>query len=218
VVDMAAFNKNRIVIYGLMIIVVFALSVGSQAFATSTVTYGDQNIEQWSSTIGGNLVQAYLWFTIPQPIVIKSVTMFMQYSGSDGTTCIKFGVYRDSGTGSVAGQPLVAATQNGYCLRPSASWGPAWQTFNLLPSDYLTINGTGGFWLATLSNYYFGQVYHYSSNYGAYDYNYGYATAFFQANYYYGFPTTFANANNAGGLFWEGNGPYSIYVTGTTLT
>ncbi len=97
---MTAFNKKRIVIYALMIIVVFALSVGSQAFATSTVTYGDQNIEQWSSTIGGNIIQAYLWFNINQPIVIKSVTMFMQFSGSDGTSCIKFGIYRDSGTGS----------------------------------------------------------------------------------------------------------------------
>jgi hypothetical protein len=217
---MTAFNKNRIVIYTLMIIVVFALSVGSQAFAVAQVSYGDQNIEQWSSTIGANIVQAYLWFNVNQPTVIKSITMFMQYSGSDGTTCIKFGIYRDSGTGSVAGQPLVAATQNGYCLRPSASWGPAWETFNLLPSDYLVINGTGGFWLATLANQAFGQIYHYSSNYGAYDYNYGYATVFFQSNYAYGFPSTFAPASwttNGGGLFWEGNGPYSIYVTGTTL-
>ena len=167
------------------------------------------------------MVQAYLWFTVTQPTVIKSVTIYMQYSGSDGTDCIKFGIYRDSGTGSVAGQPLVAATQNGYCLRPSASWGPAWITFNLYPSDYLTINETGGYWLATLAKYQFGQIYHYSSNYGAYDYNYGYATCFFVSNYYYGFPTTFAPASwtsYGGGLYWEGNGPYSIYVTGTTLT
>jgi hypothetical protein len=216
---MTAFNKKLTVIYALMIIAVFALSVGSQAFAqTTTVAYGDQNIEQWSTLMGGNLVQAYLLFNIYQPTVIKSISMYLQYSGSDGTDCIKFGIYRDSGTGSVAGQPLVAATQNGYCLRPEANWGPAWMTFNLLPSDYLTINGTGGYWLAILAKYQFAQVYHYSTI-GTYDYNYGYITYFFYSNYYYGFPNTFASDNRyGGGLYLEGNGPYSIYVTGTTLT
>jgi hypothetical protein len=172
--------------------------------------YGDQNIEQWSSTIGANMVQAYLMFSVPGPAVVRSVSMYLQYSGSDGSQCMRFGIYNDDGSGSPAGQSLVASTTNAYCLHGSASWGPAWETWNLRSSDYMRINVTGTYWLAVLAAQTYGSVYHYAYS-SSYDYTYGYATYFFYAPYSQGFPTIFSSSPA-----WEGNGPYSIYVTATS--
>jgi len=196
----------------LYLILLVTLSVGlmvPQISAASVAYYGDTNIEQWTSTIGGNMVQAYVMFTIPGPVVIRSVSMYTQYSGSDGTQCMYFGIYQDNGHGSPAGQRLVASTSNSYCLRGSVTWGPAWETWKLLPSDYLTINGTGSYWLAVLASQTYGYIYHYAYS-SSYDYTYGYATYFFTTPYSLGFPTTFASTWTG----WEGNGPYSIFVTG----
>ena len=177
--------------------------------SASTTTYGDTNIEQWTSTIGGNLVQAYVTFTVPGPVVIQSISMYVQYSGSDGSQCMFFVIYQDNGSGSPAGQPLVASTRNAYCLHGSVIWGPAWQTWTLRHDDNLTIPAAGTYWLATLAAQTYGSIYHYAYS-SSYDYTYGYATYFFVAPYSQGFPSTFSS-NPA----WEGNGPYSIYVTAT---
>ena len=191
----------------LTVLVIFP-SAG-QVYGVGAARFGDQNIEQWTSTIGGDIVQAYTQITVSKPTVIQSISMFLQYSGSDGSQCMKFGIYLDNGSGSPAGQPLVAATQREYCLHGSGSWGPAWQTWNLNPLDYLTINSPGDYWLCTLAKQTYGSIYHYAYT-GAYDYTYGYASYYFSNPYYLGFPQYFSTTPG-----WEANGPYSFYVTGT---
>ena len=184
-------------------------TVTTYSFSGPIASYGDQNIEQWQGTVGGDTVQAYLMFSVPGPVLIRSVSMYLQYSGSDGSQCMWFGVYADNGNGSPAGQPLIASTRNTYCLRPGVTWGPAWQTWNLR-GDALFLPGAGTYWLAVLAPQSFGNVYHYAYS-SSYDYTYGYATYFFTTPYAQGFPPFF-NSNPS----WEGNGPYSIYVTASS--
>jgi hypothetical protein len=128
-----------------------------------------------------------------------------------------FGIYADNGSGSPAGQPLVAYTRNAYCLRGSGSWGPAWQTWNLKPSDYLKLTTPGDYWLCILASETYGSIYHYAYTGASYDYTYGYANYFFQSYFSNGFPTTF-QPNSAQGIGWESNAPYSFYMTGTLST
>jgi hypothetical protein len=200
---------GRVIIYLMLLAVfIFAQPIAPLAFGVVSNAYGDQNVEQWSGIIGGDIVQAYVLITVDKPTVIQSVSMYLQYSGSDGSQCIKFGVYRDNGSGSPSGQPLVAATQNGYCLRGSASWGPAWQTWKFRPSDYLLINESGDYWLCTLAKQTYGSIYHYAYA-QSYDYTYGYANYFFVSPYDQGFPTTFSSSPA-----WESNAPYSFYAIG----
>ena len=198
----------------LMLLAVFILAqpIMTQTFAVRTVNYGNQNIEQYPGTIGGGFVQAYVEITITHPTVIQSISLLLQYSGSDGSQCIKFGIYKDNGFGSPTGQPLVTATQNGYCLRGTASWGPDWQTWNLAASDYLVINMTGDYWICTLALQTYGTIYHYAYT-GGYDYTYGYADYFFPSPYETGFPMTFS-LHPA----WESYAPFSLYVTGVPAT
>jgi len=204
--------KKRVSLY-LMLLAVFLVAqpIMAQTFAATLVFYGDPNVEQWSATLGGGLVQAYTMITVDAPTVLKSVSMFLQYSGSDGSQCMYFGIYQDSGNGNPSGQPLVSATNSAYCLKSAATWGPAWQTWKLLPSDYMTISAPGTYWLCTLASQTYGTIYHYSYV-GAYDYTYGYSSYFFVAPFANGFPQIF-DLHPAS----ETNGPYSIYATGTTL-
>jgi hypothetical protein len=200
---------GRTAIYAtLLIILILGQLIATQTFGVVSGRYGDQNIEQWPGIIGGDMVQAYVLITVDRPIVIQSISMYLQYSGSDSSQCIKFGIYKDNGSGSPAGQALVAATQNGYCLRGTASWGPAWQTWKLRPSDYLTINASGDYWLCTLAKQTYGSIYHYAYA-QSYDYTYGYANYFFVSPYDQGFPTTFSSIPA-----WESNAPYSFYARG----
>jgi hypothetical protein len=194
-------------LYLILLIVLSASLIVPRISAFNLAVYGDTNIEQWSSTIGANMVQAYLMFSVPTPAMIAAVSMYVQYSGSDGTQCMRFGIYQDNGNGSPAGQPLVAQTENVYCLHGSVSWGPAWETWRLRPSDYLNISTPGTYWLAILASQTYGNIYHYAYS-SSYDYTYAYATYFFATTYAYGFPTIFSSTPA-----WEGNGPYSIYVT-----
>ena len=201
-------SRTRVIVYLIVLIAIVMTEVSiSHAFALVTASFGDPNVEQWTSTIGANEVQAYLMFTVPGPVIIQSVSMYMQYSGSDGTQCLKFGIYPDNGSGSPAGQSLVSATKNAYCLHGSASWGPAWETFRLRTNDTLSLPSAGTYWLTILAPYTYGSVYHYAYS-SSYDYSYGYATYFFTTPYSTGFPTTFMSNPQ-----YEGNGPYSIYVT-----
>jgi len=202
--------RGTYILYLVLLIALTATFIAPQTFASTAAYYGDQNVEQWTSTIGANIVQAYLMFSTPGPVVIQSVSMYVQYSGSDGTQCMRFGIYQDNGNGSPAGQPLVASTTNTYCFHGAITWGPGWETWKLRSNDFLTLNATGTYWLAVLAPYTFGNVYHYAYS-SSYDYTYGYATYFFTTPYAQGFPTIFAS-NPA----WEGNGPYSIYVTATS--
>jgi hypothetical protein len=204
--------KRRVSIY-LMLLAVFVMAqpVLAQTFGATLIFYGDPNVEQWTGTIGGGLVQAYTMITVDAPTVLRSVSMFLQYSGSDGSQCMYFGIYQDNGSGSPAGQPLVSATKWAYCLRSAATWGPAWQTWRLRPSDYMTILTPGTYWLCTLASQTYGTIYHYSYA-GAYDYTYGYYDYYFVATFANGFPQFFSPTPAS-----ETNGPYSFYATGTTL-
>jgi len=192
------------------LILLFALVVvqmsGPLAFGQNLTYYGDQNVEQWTSSLAGNIVQAYTKITVSGPVVIQVVSMYLQYSGSDGSQCLKFGVYQDNGNGSPAGQPLVASTQHAYCFHVAVTWGPAWQKWNLRPDDALVIPAAGDYWIATLASRTFGSVYHYAYS-SSYDYTYGYADFFFAAPYSAGLPITFSS-----NTVWEGNAPYSFYV------
>jgi len=202
-------SRTSLLIYSVLLIVLIAVFAVPQTFASTVANYGDENIEQWTSTIGSNIVQAYMTFSVPGPVVIQSVSMYIQYSGSDGTQCMWIGIYQDNGNGSPVGQPLVASTRNTYCLH-SGVYGPAWETWKLHPSDYLALNASGTYWLAVLAPSTFGNVYHYAYS-SSYDYTYGYGTYFFTTPYAQGLPSFFSSSP-AG----EANGPYSIYVTATS--
>ena len=56
---------SRVFLY-LMVLVVFIIvqPLATQTFAASTIRYGDQNVEGYAGTIGGDLVQAYTIVTI----------------------------------------------------------------------------------------------------------------------------------------------------------
>jgi hypothetical protein len=196
-------------------------------FAQVPLTYGDHSVELTADSITANTVEALLKITVTQPIIIKSVSIYLRYTGSDGSQCIKFGIYRDGPFGSLnpKDQPLVAATQNGYCLQASTAWGPAWQNWTLAPSDYLTIKTPGTYWLSLLAKYSYGTIYHYSTTRvcdpyylnapcnSYYDWTYGYYNYAFYSPYSQGFPGNFISTAMTEQS--QSNAPYSLYVTGT---
>lgn len=171
--------------------------------------------------------------TVTQPTTIQSVSMYLQYSGSDGSQCLKFGIYADNGgaygQSNPLNEPLIAATHNGYCFK-TGDFGPAWETWSLQASDYLTISSAGVYWLAVLPKQSYGLIYRFTYT-GAYPgqflYNYGYFMYGFPASYALGFPTINFGANpyqyGSGNLILpynsenvgEYNAPYSFYMTGT---
>ncbi|MGA2625599.1 MAG: hypothetical protein ABSF63_00875 [Candidatus Bathyarchaeia archaeon] len=193
---------------------------------------GDTSVEPVASTLNAQYVEALTKITVNQSTVIHSVSMYLQYNGSDGSQCLKFGVYGDNG-GSPYGQsspmnePLIASTKNGYCF-VVGNFGPGWETWALQPSDYITIPA-GVYWLAVLPEQSYGLIYHftYTGIYpGQYLYNYGYFMYGFPASYALGFPPTVFGATPYGyggylilpfnsGNVGEYNAPYSFYVTGT---
>lgn len=198
--------------------------------AQVTVTYGDTNVEVATTNPLDNYVDALTKITVTEPTIITSVSMYLSYAGSDGSQCIKFGIYGDNGgsygQSNPLNEPLVAATRNGYCFQVG-NFGPAWETWTLLPSDQMTIN-PGTYWLATLASQDFGTIYHftYTGAYGGqYLYNYGYFNYAFPASYALGFPpTVFANTTYTDGQgtilpfnpanIGQYNAPFSFYVTG----
>lgn len=212
----------------------------SQSMAVSALTnYGDSNIETRTSTLIQQYVVAMTRITVTHPTVMQSVSLYLQYTGSDGSQCLKFGIYMDAGEDSgPLGSSLVAATQNGYCFQITESFGPAWETWQLAPSDYLTINTPGVYWLSILANQAYGTVYHYTYT-GVYGgqflYDYAYFSYSYPASYSLGFPRinfpqgSYAqNSPVVGGLpavnypgtaanftISEYNAPFSFYMTGT---
>lgn len=203
--------KRRVSLYMMLVaLFIVAQPIFAQTFGATIVFYGDPNVEQWTDTIGGGVVQAYTMITINAPTLIRSVSMFLHYSGSDGSQCMYFGIYQDNGNGSPVGQPLVNATKTAYCLRSAATWGPAWQTWKLVPSDYMLL-WPGTYWLCTLAKQTYGIVYHYSYT-GSYDWTYGTSAYWFVAAYETGFPQFFSPHPAS---TW--NGPYSFYVSGITV-
>jgi hypothetical protein len=213
-----------------VVIAVTATYVSAQP--VTYVTYGDTNVEPKTTDLLDNFVDALTKITVTQQTTITAVSMYLQYTGSDGSQCIKFGIYGDNGgsygQSNPLNQPLVAHTQNGYCLQVG-NFGPAWETWPLLPSDYMVV-GPGTYWLATLASQDFGTIYHftYTGAYGGqYLYTYGYFNYAFPASFRLGFPpTNFGNAtytNGNGNIIpfnsaniGEYNAPFSFYVTGTT--
>jgi len=200
--------------------------------AYTQVTYGDTNIETATTNLLDNYVDALTKITVTQPTTITSVSMYLQYAGSDGSQCIKFAIYGDNGgsygQSNPLNQPLIEATSHGYCFQVG-DFGPAWETWTLSPSDEMTLN-PGTYWLATLASEDFGTIYHftYTGAYGGqYLYKYGYFNYAFPASYALGFPPTdFGNTtytNGQGNILpfnpaniGEYNAPFSFYVTGIT--
>jgi hypothetical protein len=202
---------------------------------------GDSNVEVATSTlVGGNdpigatvdqYVMALTKFTTTSATTITSVSLYLQYTGSDGSQCIKFGIYGDNGgpygQSNPFGQPLFGATHNGYCFE-KGDFGPAWETWTLLPEDQMSI-GPGTYWLCTLALEGYGTIYHYTytgSYGGQFLYQYGYFYYGFPASYALGFPpTVFGNTTYTDGQglilpfnpanIGEYDAPYSFYATGT---
>jgi hypothetical protein len=211
----------------LLILAAVTLIVSQSAAVFASTNYGDSAIEPITSTLVQQYVVALTKITVSHATVMQSVSLYLQYTGSDGSQCIKFGIYADNGDGSPYGQKLVAATQNGYCLQVTESWGPAWETWELAPSDYLMISTPGVYWLCTLANQAYGTIYHYTytgSYGGQYLYNYGYYSYSYPASYSLGFPqvnfpgVTYPPANfpmGANFTIVDNNAPFSFYMTGT---
>jgi len=224
-------------------VVLMLLSIASLSVPVfGSTVLGDTNVEPVTTSFNAGYVEALTKITVSQPTVIQSVSMYLQYTGSDGSQCLKFGVYGDNGgaygQSSPLGQPLIASTKGGYCFVGSPymkyNFGPGWETWNLQPSDYLSLS-SGTYWLAVLPAQSYGSIYHFTytgNTAGEYLYNYGYFMYGFPASYALGFPPTdFAappsgisypyiypgflvqpyNSNNIG----EYNAPFSFFVTGT---
>ena len=203
----------------------------------ASIVLGDTNVEPVTSTFHAQYVEALTKITVTQPTVVQSVSMYLQYTGSDGSQCLKFAIYADDGgaygQSTPLNEPLIAATQNGYCF-VMGDFGPAWETWILQPSDYLTIPNPGVYWLAVLPKEAYGTIYHFTYT-GAYSgqglYNYGYFMYAFPASYALGIPPTLFAAGETPGNCGNGfvmpcyptnvgeyNAPYSFYVTGIPRT
>ena len=199
-----------------------------------SISYGDTNVEVYQTTLFDNYVDALTKIIVTQPTTITQVSMYLRYRGSDGSQCVKFGIYGDNGASrgisNPLNQPLVAATHNGYCFL-LGDFGPAWETWSLLPSDYMVVT-PGTYWLATLASQDYGTIYRYTytgSYGGQYLYNYGYYNYAFPASYTFGFPpTVFGNATYVAGEnnvlptyptdIGDYDAPYSFYVSGIPTT
>lgn len=212
-----------------LFLVLLAFTFSSPVYAS--VILGDSNIEVATSSLVSQYVMALTKFTLTHTTTIQSVSLYLQYTGSDGSQCIKFGIYADNGESygqsSPLDEPLIAATHNGYCLE-SGNFGPAWETWTFLPGDTMTI-GAGTYWLCTLALEGYGTIYHftYTGSYGGqFLYQYGYFYYGFPASYALGFPpTVFGNTTYTNGQYLilpfnpanigDYDAPYSFYVTGT---
>jgi hypothetical protein len=205
---------------------------------------GDTNVEPVTTSFIAQYVEALTKIAVPHATVIQSVSLYLQYTGSDGSQCLKFAIYGDDGgaynQSSPLNQPLIASTKNGYCFVGSPYmkeiFGPGWETWNLQPSDYLSIPSAGVYWLTVLPAQSYGTIYHFTYtglgggnaiNTGPYLYTYGYFMYAFPASYVLGFPSVFGPGEVPGNcengfimpcnLYNLGpfNAPYSFYVTGT---
>ena len=199
-----------------------------------SITYGDTNVEVYTTNLLDNYVDALTKIVVTQPTTITQVSMYLYYTGSDGSQCIKFGIYGDNGASwaqsNPLNEPLVASTHNAYCF-VVGDFGPAWETWPLLPSDYMVV-GPGTYWLATLASQDFGTIYRftYTGSYGGqYLYKYGYFNYAFPASFTLGFPpVAFGNTTYVAGEglilptfptdIGDYNAPYSFYVSGIPAT
>jgi len=222
-------SKLQLIILVLLFLTASILLATPPAVFASAVL-GDANIELVASGFNAQYVEALTKFTASRPTTLTSVSMYLQYSDSDGSQCLKFGIYADNGAAygqsSPLNEPLISATQNGYCFQVTSQFGPAWETWNLEPSDYLTIPSAGVYWLAVLPKEGWGTIYHFTFT-GLYPsqylYTYGYFMYAFPASYVLGFPPAVFGAIPTNGYVVQPNAPtvldynapYSFYATGT---
>jgi len=192
---------------------------------------GDTNVAPVSTTLVSQYVMALTKFTVTHSTTIQSISLFLQYDGSDGSQCIKFGVYGDNGgpygQSSPLNQPLMGATHYGYCLQ-TGNFGPGWETWVLLPGDSMTL-GPGIYWLCTLASENYGTIFHftYTGSYGGQSlYQYGYFYYGFPASFALGYPPTiFGNTTYTDGQglilpfnsanIGDYDAPFSFFATGT---
>ena len=66
-------GRNSVALYLVLLAVFMMAQPLTQTYAL--VSYGNQNVEQWASTIGGDLVQAYTKITISKPTVNVQVAI-----------------------------------------------------------------------------------------------------------------------------------------------
>jgi len=210
-------------------LVLLAFTVSSPV--TAYTILGDSNVEPATSTLVSQYIMALTKFTVTHSTTIQSISLFLQYTGSDGNQCIKFGVYGDNGAqygqSSPLNQPLIAATHYGYCFL-TGNFGPAWETWVLLPGDSMTL-AAGTYWLCTLASEAYGTIYHFTYT-GAYGgqflYQYGYFYYGFPASFVLGYPpTVFGNTTYTDGQglilpfnsanIGEYDAPFSFFATGT---
>jgi len=225
---MKASRLQSVILAFLFLTASILLATPPAVFASTVL--GDANIEPVMSTLNAQYVEALTKVTAGGPTVIHSVSMYLQYSWSDGSQCLKFAIYGDNGESygqsSPLNEPLISRTENGYCF-VTGNFGPAWETWTLQPSDYLTIPAAGAYWIAVLPEQSYGTIYHFSYT-GLFPsqalYTYGYYMYAFPASYTLGFPpTVFAAAPAYGYVFQPSdsgnvgnyNAPYSLYVTGS---
>jgi hypothetical protein len=212
-----------------LFLVLLSFTISSPVFASTIL--GDSNVEPTTITLPKWYVMALTKFTVTRYTTVESFSLYVQYAGSDGSQCIKFGIYSDNGgsygQSSPLWQPLVASTHNGYCFQ-TGNFGPAWETWALSPGDYMTL-GPGTYWLCTLASERYGTIYHftYTGSYGGqYLYQYGYFYYGFPASYALGYPptafgnTTYTNGQNNILPFNSAdigtyNAPFSFYASGT---
>ena len=137
-----------------MVLIALAAVVLTTPFLSvyAAASYGDGNVEPVQTTLIQNYVDALTKFTTAGT-TITSVSLYLYYTLSDGSQCLKFGIYRDNGglygQSSPDNEPLVAATSQGYCFQ-AGNFGPAWETWTLVPSDQMSL-GAGTYWLAVLA-------------------------------------------------------------------
>ena len=226
--------KIQVFVFQLFFLVAIVALTTPLLSAYGAVVLGDANVEPIGTSLIPNYVDALTKFTVTGTTTITSFSLYLSFTGSDGSQCLKFGIYPDNGgtygQSSPLNEPLAAATgsfgsNQGFCF-PLGNFGPGWLTWTLPSSEGITLN-SGTYWLAVLAKENFGTIYHftYTGAYPAYNfYNYGYFNYAFPASYVLGFPpvvfgnSTFGNynifphyPNNPG----EYNAPYSFYVTGT---
>lgn len=125
----ANLSKRKCIVLPLLILAAIIALTTPFVSVYAAVAYGDANVEPATTTLLASYVDALTKITVTHATTITSVSMYLQYTGSDGGQCIKFGIYGDNGgpygQSNPLNQPLIAATKDGYCLQVG-NFGPAW--------------------------------------------------------------------------------------------
>ena len=84
----------------LLLLAAVTLLASQSAAVSASNNYGDTNVEPLASTLIQQYVVALTKITVTHPTVMQSVSLYVQYTGSDGSQCLKFGIYADGNNGN----------------------------------------------------------------------------------------------------------------------